>query len=172
MNDITLGTIGKLPVYLSDTTGVPVEGVAYDDVTMWTRKAGGVLTAFTLTALNWTEIGGGHYEVTTTTGEANTLGALHYHCSASGVVDYPGVATIIAGIGGASFTDTYLDPDSSPIVGAEVRVFDVVDSTEPSLFNTETNVLCSFTIYLPADTYQARLDHPDYETKWQEVTTV
>ena len=154
MNDIIQGAVGKLPVYLSDSSGVPVEGVVFGDVTMWTRKVDSALVPFVLTADNWTEIGSGHYEATTATSETDTLGALHYHCSATGVTDYPGVATIVAASTATAYSISGVVTDSNgdPIEGAEVYVSasDTMASPRQAVSDGNGNYL----VYLPsAGTY-------------------
>lgn len=65
-------------VYLELETGGPATGLVFSDVTAGIKKAGaGSFAGFTLTALNFTELDNGFYEVDLATGDVNTLGLLY-----------------------------------------------------------------------------------------------
>lgn len=61
-------------VVLLSKNGLPVEGLAFGDVTAQFLKQGGSFASKTLTALNFAEKGEGVYTITFTTSELNTLG--------------------------------------------------------------------------------------------------
>ncbi len=66
---------GSVTIYLETTTGAPATGLAETDVTADTKKAGaGSFSAHALTDLNFTELGGGFYEIDVSATDTNTLG--------------------------------------------------------------------------------------------------
>jgi hypothetical protein len=65
-------------VYLELEAGGAATGLLFSDVTAGLKKAGaGSFSAFTLTALNFTDLGNGFYEVDLAAGDTNTLGTLY-----------------------------------------------------------------------------------------------
>lgn len=65
-------------VYLELGTGGPATGLLFSDVTAGIKKNGaGSFSAFTLTALNFTELGNGFYEIDLASGDTNALGLLY-----------------------------------------------------------------------------------------------
>jgi hypothetical protein len=123
MSEITLGIGGSLPVYLASIEGVPIEDVAFDDVTeCWLRKEGGSEEAFALTAGNWDEIGSGHYEIAIGATESDTLGNLHYHVAAPLAIGYPGIATVVAASVIGKIQTYTLTIGAAPCIGAHILV--------------------------------------------------
>jgi hypothetical protein len=65
---------GSITLFIEDTAGAPATGLAYTDVTADLKKEGGSFVAFTLTALNWTELDEGFYEVDLADTDTGVLG--------------------------------------------------------------------------------------------------
>ena len=131
MLELIFNVGGELPVYLADTDGAPVVGVGYAEASVWIRKRGGDLATLALTAANWVEIGDGHYDVIAGAAEADIRGNLHYHASASGAVDYPGVAAVVLPIYGDGDTLKSFrteDADGNPVSGVYVTCYRVEGS--------------------------------------------
>jgi len=61
-------------IVLLTNGSVAVTGLTFSDVTAQFRKEGGAFQSKTLTALNFTEVGNGFYEIDFTASELNTLG--------------------------------------------------------------------------------------------------
>lgn len=70
-------TPSSVVVYLELQTGVPATALTFADVTAGLKKEGGAFVAFTLTALNFTSMGSGFYEVALVAADVNTLGSLY-----------------------------------------------------------------------------------------------
>lgn len=74
-------TPSSVVVYLELSTGLPATGLLFSDVTAGLKKEGGSFLPFVLTALNWTDLGGGFYEVAVTAANTDTLGSLYFNFS-------------------------------------------------------------------------------------------
>jgi len=70
-------TPSSVVTYLELQTGLPATGLLFSDVTVGLKKEGGVFVAFPLTALNFTDLGSGFYEVDLTASNVDTLGSLY-----------------------------------------------------------------------------------------------
>lgn len=65
-------------VFLALEAGGPATGLTFASVTAGIKKSGaGAFTGFTLTALNFTELSDGFYEVDLAAGDTDTLGSLY-----------------------------------------------------------------------------------------------
>lgn len=71
-------TAASVTAYLELTAGGPATGLIFSDLTADLKKEGqGSFTSFTLTGSNFTETGGGAYEIDLTTTDTDTLGNLY-----------------------------------------------------------------------------------------------
>jgi hypothetical protein len=69
---------GSLTVYLETTAGAPATGLTDTDVTADLRKEGaGSFSSHTLTPSNFTELGGGFYEIDVAAADTSALGNLY-----------------------------------------------------------------------------------------------
>jgi hypothetical protein len=85
MLEVTLNTARTLPVQLVDSSGVPVTGAAFGDVTpVAYSKNGAALGSLVITALNWTELGQGLYTIDFTASELDTEGFFTYMVQSDG----------------------------------------------------------------------------------------
>jgi hypothetical protein len=82
-------TPSSVVVYLELSTGLPATTLLFSDVTAGLKKEGAAFLPFVLTALNWTNLGGGFYDVAVTAGDTNTLGSLYF--SFTGATIKPGL---------------------------------------------------------------------------------
>lgn len=78
-------TPSSVVVYLELSTGLPATGLLFSDVTAGLKKEGGSFLPFVLTALNWTDLGGGFYEVAVTAANTDTLGSLYFNFSGAAI---------------------------------------------------------------------------------------
>lgn len=86
----------KVPVLLRDSTGTPITGVVFGDVTAKFRKFGETsLTSKTVTGSNWFEVGDGWYDLLFTAGDLGTLKDFNYIAIESGSVQWNGFAEVI-----------------------------------------------------------------------------
>ena len=130
MSELVYNSGGVLSVYLEDADGQPVVDVAFDSagLGLWYRKAGGDPVDVELTAVNWIEIGDGHYEVPVGADVADTIGDLHYHCSLTDARHYPGVVPValpVFGDGDTLRPFTVVDALGEPVSGVYVTCYRV-----------------------------------------------
>lgn len=74
-------TSSSVVAYLELQTGSPATALTFADVTAGLKKEGGAFLAFPLTALNFTNLGSGFYEIAVTAADTNTLGSLYFSFS-------------------------------------------------------------------------------------------
>lgn len=85
----------KLPIFMRDSSGVPVTGLTDTDVTVNYKKSGAIsFTLKSITPSNWTEIGQGLYEILFTATELNTEGDFIYPVTGTGAQQSTGLARI------------------------------------------------------------------------------
>jgi|LakMenEpi03Aug12_release.lakeMendotaPanAssembly.Ray.scaffolds.fasta_scaffold01119_42 hypothetical protein len=71
-------TPSSVVVYLELSTGLPATSLTFSDVTVGLKKEGGSFLPFPITALTWTNLGNGFYQVAVTASDTNTLGSLYF----------------------------------------------------------------------------------------------
>lgn len=131
MSELIHNSGGRLPVYLRDLTGEPIEGVPFDAVGLglWYCKADSVVPVdIELTATNWIELRSGHYRVPVGPDVADVVGELHFHCSLPDAEDYPGVVDVVVperGDGDVLHTFYVTDLGGNPASGVHVACYRV-----------------------------------------------
>lgn len=78
-------TPSSVVVYLELQTGLPATGLLFSDVTVGLKKEGGSFTAFPVTALTFTNLGSGFYEVALAATDVDTLGSLYLSFTGSSI---------------------------------------------------------------------------------------
>jgi hypothetical protein len=92
-----VSTADTLPVMLRDSSGVPVTGKVFGDITCKYQKHGETgLTSKTIDGTNWTEIGQGKYEIDFTAGELDTLKDFTYLVTEAGSIQFNGLVEIVS----------------------------------------------------------------------------
>lgn len=71
--------------FLELSAGGAATGLAYTDVTVTLKKAGGAFASFPVTALTFQELGSGFYEISLEAGDTDTEGLLYLSLSSAGV---------------------------------------------------------------------------------------
>jgi hypothetical protein len=139
----------KLPVYLIDSSGVPITGVAWDDVTpptvKYQKEGASGLTSKTLSASNWIEIGQGSYEVVFTSTELNTKGKFTYFATADGALQYPGLVQIANKDIEAFDTEVWASTVRTLTAGTKDTEIDQILDLVTDIFNGGNDVYQSFT---------------------------
>lgn len=74
-------TASSVVVYLELTTGLPATTLTFADVTVGLKKEGGAFLAFPVTALTFTNLNGGFYEIAVTSSDTDTLGSAYFSIS-------------------------------------------------------------------------------------------
>lgn len=98
-------------------------GLAYSDVTVKLRKAGGAGSSKSMTSLNWVEDADGHYIFTGTASDSDTFGQLTIDISASGILPYSEEHQIVEEVrDGQDIVTFTLNLSGSPVAGASVWV--------------------------------------------------
>jgi hypothetical protein len=110
--------------------GSPATGLTYTDVSVDLRKEGGAFEAFALTALNFTEVGAGFYDITLDEDDTDTLGNLYLRLSGATIKTtlvsaYVAVAASVTPSTAVSVPTTVLfgylnGVDGQPLSGAAV----------------------------------------------------
>lgn len=121
--------IAPLVALVVNTSGAPVTGLVFGNMTCLYRKEGaGSFTSKTITALNWIEIGNGIYTVTFTASELDTLGSFTFLLNSAGNAQSVTIVTIVPVILGAVTVDQciltghIIDLSGSPVENASVSV--------------------------------------------------
>lgn len=71
-------TASSVVVYLELSTGLPATTLTFADVTVGLRKEGGAFLAFPVTALTFTNLSSGFYQIEVTAADTDTLGGLYF----------------------------------------------------------------------------------------------
>jgi len=88
---------GSILLYLETTAGVPATGLVDTDVTAALKKAtDSAFVAFTLTGVNFTELGAGFYEVLLADTDTSVLGNLYLRISGGTIKTALEVAFVLA----------------------------------------------------------------------------
>lgn len=122
---------GSVTLFIADIAGDPAIGLVDTDVTADIKKEGaGGFTAHALTALNWTELGGGFYEVDLALLDTDTLGNLYVRVQGATIRTSLTSAYVVAAApvnpptvtppGVVAVFGYVYHPDASPLVGASV----------------------------------------------------
>jgi hypothetical protein len=115
-------TATSVVVYLEQPSGSPATGLTFSDVTAGIKKSGaGTFSVFTLTALNFTDIGGGFYNVALAAGDTNTLGSLYM--SFTGTAIKPALLAAFVAVA-ATAPPLPVPPFTPPITAIYGYVFD------------------------------------------------
>jgi hypothetical protein len=76
-------TAVSIIVPITKLDGTAFTGLLFSDVTAGIKKANAsVFSVFTLTALNFTDVGGGYYKIDLTSADTNSIGLLYFRFSA------------------------------------------------------------------------------------------
>lgn len=128
---ILQSTASSITIYLETTAGAAATGLTFSDVSVDLKKEGDVaFSAKVLSGANFTEIGGGTYELTFTTAETDTLGNMYVRVTGATI------NTVVHSVFVAEATPTVVSSaltipttnmfgyitgaDGSPLVGAAV----------------------------------------------------
>jgi hypothetical protein len=107
----------SLVVYLELQAGGPADALTHTDVTAALKKEGGSFAAFALTALNFTNLGDGFYEVDLTSGNTDTLGSLYLTFIGSTVKHTLVVARVALAAAAPASPPAAFVPDTTTIFG-------------------------------------------------------
>jgi hypothetical protein len=93
----------RVPVTLiSNTTGLPITGITYSQITVYLQKQSSSAASKSMTVTDWYEISSvnmpGEYDLVLSTSDVDTLGFLKYYASSSGSQAYRGLIEVVANI--------------------------------------------------------------------------
>lgn len=111
-------TPSSVVVYLElSTTGLPATSLAFGDVTVGLKKEGGSFLPFPITALTWTNLGSGFYQVAVTASDTNTLGSLYFSFSGAAIKTALLVARVAAAVTAPPTPPAPFTPTTTTIFG-------------------------------------------------------
>lgn len=125
--------------------GSPATGLTFADVTADLRKEGGSFASFTLTALNFVELGAGFYEISLATTDTDTLGNLYLRLSG---------ATIKTALVTAYIAETAPVNPTSPVSVPTTVLFGYVNGVDGSPLygaSVSARILASPSVQHPAE---------------------
>lgn len=106
--EIKQSTQFKVPVSMVDSSGNPVTGLAFGDVTVYLQKQGGSSVLKTgLVAADWVEIDAtnfpGVYDLRLSTTDTDTRGFIKYSVAAAGAETFIGILEVVSGTGSDNY---------------------------------------------------------------------
>jgi len=110
-------TASRLVVYLENTDSTPASTLTFSDISCSLKKTSGVFIPFTLTALNFTNLGAGLYEVTLAIGDVNTLGSIYMFFSGASILSRLANAEVVTATTLATAPTPSAVPDTSSVFG-------------------------------------------------------
>lgn len=127
---IVQGSSHSLLIYLEDSDGNPVTGLADTDLTADLRKGSGSFIAFPLSGSNFSEVGDGFYDVTLSSTDTDTLGNLYLRVTGADIKtalfsalvaeSVPTSPTSALTVSTTSLFGYVYDSGGSPVSGASV----------------------------------------------------
>jgi len=126
---VTQSIAADLIAILTDSSGLPVTGLVYSDVTVQYRKEGaGSFTNKALTAPDFVELGSGIYTIAFTAAELDTLGSFLFKVTGASVSQFVSISTVVAAgatptpisVNTCVISGHVLNPAGSPVSGVSV----------------------------------------------------
>ena len=110
-------TPSSVVAYLELQTGLPATGLLFSDVTVGLKKEGGSFLAFSLTALNFTDLGNGFYEIALTAADVDTLGSLYFSFTGASIKTSLIVAAVVVAATAPPVPPAPFTPQTTTIFG-------------------------------------------------------
>lgn len=95
---LTQNNAGSITLYIETSAGLPATGLVDTDVTADIKKPSGAFVAHILTALNWTELSGGFYQVALALTDTDELGNLYLRVQGATIKTALAVALVVVSV--------------------------------------------------------------------------
>jgi hypothetical protein len=114
---LTQNAPSSVVTYLELQTGLPATGLLFSDVTVGLKKEGGSFLALSLTALNFTDLGNGFYEIELTAADVDTLGSLYLSFTGASIKTSFIVASVVVAASAPPVPPSPFTPQTTTIFG-------------------------------------------------------